>query len=673
MIAQITVFSESKTLSEKIDYHLRKIEKGDGEFIYSSSFDDSLHKLQAEMINVSNLNDRVDQRFVEFSLNFVPEEILSDGKLVAVAQKYMQQMGYDYCPYGIIKHTDKDHLHVHILSTTVSYDGKHICSSHNYRRSQKIAREIEAKYGLQITRYDKFNSENLSKIRRRDYYYANALEKGLRDFSAKKEIETLIQQNLDDYKCFNDIKGKKLNNDFLESFLGQELYNDIGSILEKHNLFSSLYKKELLHKFDEIYSMAVSHQNFILKLKAEGYYVRLIRDAKKNRAFAYTYGIAGKYFRESSLPQKYQYKSLCKFKKETELISREEQQAIIMQAAILVLRRSNSVTMFIEQIKLLGIEVTEHTNSGGLFGLSFKIAGSDKNETFKASEVSHDRAFSFSNLAKHYQGQETNLDQYMNQPRVISDKPIAIEGQKQQIVDIVYQSMNLSDSFEDFRYLLSKQGISFWYRKSTNGDRDGFSFKVMGNHNARPFKASDLGRVFQKELEDHIQYLKKRDAENVIHRFSAFSGEMERSEQKEYIYQVALKGMADNPTLDVFKERMESSNIVVSDPKKGNASGKYIFRLKRADAVSINAKSISREFNQMLLANFGSGISSELHSQVKNAPTTYLPQSASSDERQPYLDIGTPSDTHSSEDDSEFELHRKKRRQKNNLNNQLEI
>src|SRR5690606_22309256 len=81
--------------------------------------------------------------------NFAQGENVSNEKMLAVAREYMEQMGFDDNPYFIFRHHDSNHPHCHILALRTKFDGSTVSDSNNYKRSEKIVRQLERKYGLQ--------------------------------------------------------------------------------------------------------------------------------------------------------------------------------------------------------------------------------------------------------------------------------------------------------------------------------------------------------------------------------------------------------------------------------------------------------------------------------------------------------------------------------------------
>ncbi|PVD50006.1 hypothetical protein DC498_22045 [Terrimonas sp.] len=81
-------------------------------------------------------------------LSFYPGEILSDEKMKTIAQEYLDKLAVTNTQYVISKHSDKAHIHLHIVANMVSNDGKAIKDSWIGLRGKKIAQELTLKHQL---------------------------------------------------------------------------------------------------------------------------------------------------------------------------------------------------------------------------------------------------------------------------------------------------------------------------------------------------------------------------------------------------------------------------------------------------------------------------------------------------------------------------------------------
>lgn len=119
---------------------LAKVKEGYGKELSTS---DELAAMPAYMKLISQLNDRVKLPYVEFILNLYMGESLSDEQWLSLAREYIERMGYGKSCYAVVLNTDKAHIHVHVLLTTIDEEGKSILSGNNYSRSEKISRALE--------------------------------------------------------------------------------------------------------------------------------------------------------------------------------------------------------------------------------------------------------------------------------------------------------------------------------------------------------------------------------------------------------------------------------------------------------------------------------------------------------------------------------------------------
>lgn len=60
-------------------------------------------------------------------------------------------MGYADSPYLIAQHREKDHEHIHILTSRVDFNGNVVSNFYDQKRAREWARKIEEKYDLQHT------------------------------------------------------------------------------------------------------------------------------------------------------------------------------------------------------------------------------------------------------------------------------------------------------------------------------------------------------------------------------------------------------------------------------------------------------------------------------------------------------------------------------------------
>ena len=68
--------------------------------------------------------------------------------MAQIAREYMEKMGIKDTQYIIGRHFDKEHPHVHIAFNRIDNNGKTISDRNDRFRSEKICKELTAKYSL---------------------------------------------------------------------------------------------------------------------------------------------------------------------------------------------------------------------------------------------------------------------------------------------------------------------------------------------------------------------------------------------------------------------------------------------------------------------------------------------------------------------------------------------
>lgn len=91
---------------------------------------------------------RVEKPVLHISLNPHPDDALTDTELQNLAREYLDKLGYGNQPYIVCKHEDIDRHHVHIVTVNVDGNGKRLNQDFLFRRSDRIRKELEQKYGL---------------------------------------------------------------------------------------------------------------------------------------------------------------------------------------------------------------------------------------------------------------------------------------------------------------------------------------------------------------------------------------------------------------------------------------------------------------------------------------------------------------------------------------------
>jgi hypothetical protein len=151
MIANI---DRGENLIGALSYNQLKVDKESGQILFTHNMVEtidgqySIQKLLRSFEPYLAANNRTEKPVLHISLNPDPREQVTDEKLQVIAEDYMEQMGYGNQPFVVFKHTDIDRSHIHIVSVCIDEEGRKISDAFEKRRSVKISRALEEKYGL---------------------------------------------------------------------------------------------------------------------------------------------------------------------------------------------------------------------------------------------------------------------------------------------------------------------------------------------------------------------------------------------------------------------------------------------------------------------------------------------------------------------------------------------
>ena len=147
MIANIT---SGNNFTGLILYNENKVQKGEAEKLFTNLMisDKKRELVKTLEKTVSTYPGKIDKPTFHVSLSLPPGERADPLLFETLANEYMQEMGYSQSPYVVYRHFDRDHDHIHIVSSRIDLDGKKISDGNERSRSQKVSRAIEQRYGF---------------------------------------------------------------------------------------------------------------------------------------------------------------------------------------------------------------------------------------------------------------------------------------------------------------------------------------------------------------------------------------------------------------------------------------------------------------------------------------------------------------------------------------------
>ena len=111
---------------------------------------ENISHIVQSFIDQTELNPRVSKVVGHISLSFSAQDSskLNNEWIAQIAREYMEKMGIKDTQYIIGRHFDKEHPHVHIAFNRINNNGKTISDRNDRFKSEKICKELTAKYGL---------------------------------------------------------------------------------------------------------------------------------------------------------------------------------------------------------------------------------------------------------------------------------------------------------------------------------------------------------------------------------------------------------------------------------------------------------------------------------------------------------------------------------------------
>jgi hypothetical protein len=143
-----------KSIRGALSYNEQKVRQGSAEIILAAGFSCEVNDLgfseklrRFQLLN--ERNPRVKTNTLHLSLNFPPGEILAKETMQQIAMEYMDRIGFSGQPFLVYEHSDANHPHFHIVTTTIRDNGETI-SLHNIGRelSEPARKALELQYGL---------------------------------------------------------------------------------------------------------------------------------------------------------------------------------------------------------------------------------------------------------------------------------------------------------------------------------------------------------------------------------------------------------------------------------------------------------------------------------------------------------------------------------------------
>ncbi|WP_088891264.1 relaxase/mobilization nuclease domain-containing protein [Leptolyngbya ohadii] len=126
------------------------LEKKGAQFLGGSMLGESVDELTAEFNAIRRLRPGLEVAVYHAMLALPAHERQSDDRWLAIAHDYLNRMGFGNCQYIVVRHTDEEHDHVHLVVSRIQIpDAQTVSDSQDYVRSENVIRELERIYNLE--------------------------------------------------------------------------------------------------------------------------------------------------------------------------------------------------------------------------------------------------------------------------------------------------------------------------------------------------------------------------------------------------------------------------------------------------------------------------------------------------------------------------------------------
>lgn len=193
MVARIR---SGKSITRAFFYNENKVKQGSATLLTAVNYP-LLHNEMSETQRLNMLLRRCEgastirSNAIHISLNFAKGELLEQDVLKAIAQEYMDAIGFGNQPYLLYEHNDAGHPHIHIVTVKIDENGHPIDTNFIGKLKSEPARKaIEKKYGLVI-------AEEKKELKQDDEQAQKLLYGGV---PTKRQIENILKHVLPKYK-----------------------------------------------------------------------------------------------------------------------------------------------------------------------------------------------------------------------------------------------------------------------------------------------------------------------------------------------------------------------------------------------------------------------------------------------------------------------------------------
>lgn len=179
-----------------LNYNEQKVNRGTASLILANGYADEAgtltfyEKLEA-FTALTNKNQRTKTTAVHISLSFSANDKVDTPTMQAIADSYMEQIGFGDQPYLVYRHFDTSHPHIHLVTTNIRADGSRI-NMHNLGKTKSEAARKGIEDAFKLVKAEEQKPETLKPLHIEKAQYGKG--------ETKTTIGDIVEQVVKNYK-----------------------------------------------------------------------------------------------------------------------------------------------------------------------------------------------------------------------------------------------------------------------------------------------------------------------------------------------------------------------------------------------------------------------------------------------------------------------------------------
>ena len=153
------------------------------------------NELSKEVGQLRKLRPSLDRAVAHLILSAAPEDpYLDSATWCEIAETLLKDLGLQACPHIIVRHSDTDHQHIHIVCLRIGPDGKTVPETNDRYKAERSVARIEKYYGLRQVNLKK-NDQRRRPKSRSQRHLSNQPKSPYQPTPRRKECKRTNQQN----------------------------------------------------------------------------------------------------------------------------------------------------------------------------------------------------------------------------------------------------------------------------------------------------------------------------------------------------------------------------------------------------------------------------------------------------------------------------------------------